>query len=323
MATILRRLDGLPSSPFTLYHDAHNVVLTTGSWTLTVAEASHVLTDAGADILIHNLTIPEGWHDHVSNHLVLGQDVNLAVADAYHLHRGDATYASPIYLIGTNPQSLPKLPDLRSEGQSGERGYTVSGGLLLPGVSVEARVGSKMVADLPELSVSASATQNTPMSVDSPLPSLEVSSRAGSRCGTLRLPTMEILASTEAVHIGNLDRRLPGIRASATARETNLSYLDADLPALQASITIDSEIWLSLDGRVPPPRLSATMSGQLTMNMSGMLPALMVVSDLGNTSLTVEGYIPPPVMLAAGEGIGGAVLEDTTRYDDQVLRHVR
>jgi hypothetical protein len=325
MATILRRLDGTPpvGSKFTLYHDAENVVLTTHSQTLTIAESSHVLTDAGCDIYISNLLVDSCYNDHVANHIyALGHDVNLTVQEAYHLHFGDATYASLIAFIGTDPLNPPRLPDLRSDGRSGERGATIDP-LLLPGLSLDSRVGSRMVADLPDLGIAASATQNTPITVDAVLPSMSVSSRAGIRCGTMRLPAMEILASTDAVHLCTLDRQLPGITVSASGLETNLSTLVADLPALQATITIDAEIWASLDTTIPPPTLSATASGQLTMNMSGLLPTLRVVSGIENTSLTVEGYIPPLIMASAGEGVGGAVLEDTTRYDGLVLRYAR
>lgn len=326
MATNLRKLDGYPpeSSSYALYHDADNLVITTHSVILTVAEASHLMVDVGCDLYISNLLINSAAHDHVADHIynMLGTHV-LAMASTYHLHRIDATYASPIYTIGSNPLTPLKLPDLRSSGQSGERGATVSGGLLLPGVSVSARFGSKMSATLPVVQGSGSATQLTPMSVDGTLPSLSGTSRAGIRCGTLRLPTMEISASTESVHICTLDRNLPGLTVEATGLETNLSSLIANLPAMQATITIDAEIWMSLEAIVSPPTLSATMSGVLSMNMEGLLPAFIAVSAAENTSLSVIGYIPPPVIIGAGEGIGSATLEDTTRYDDLVLRYAR
>jgi hypothetical protein len=323
MATTLRRLDGLPSAPFGLYHDAQNLVITTHSVVLTVQESYHLLVDVGCDLYISNLFVNDGLHDHVSNHLVLGQDVFLAVQEAYHLHRGDSTYAGVTYLISTDPSYPLELPSIELSGSFGERGASVEGGMYLPGISVESRAGSHMVADLPVMEGIATGTQDMPMAVDANLPIISISSRAGIRGGTMQLPTMEIAASTEAVYRCSLDRLLPGFTILATARETNLSYLDADLPALQASITIDAEIWASLDSIISPPILSATMSVEAEMNMDGLLPALMVVSDLGGTSMSVVGYIPPPVMVYAGEGVGAAVLEDTTRFDDLVLRYAR
>lgn len=324
MATTLRQLDGLPSNPAAMLHDAQNLVITTHSQTLAIDESSHIVTDYGCDIYISNLLVESGDHDHVVNHIQAFSHVYaLAVADAYHVHRGDATYASVTYLMSTNSLSPPKLPTVSISANSGERASTVEGGMSLPGVSLEARSGSRMKADLPDMRVSATGAEDISITGDMKLPVMSASGSFAARADSLKLPAMEITASTEAAHYATLDKRLPGVEIVATALQTNLATLDAQLPAVQATITIDAEVWMSLDRNIPPPILSATVTPQHAMGVDALLPALKMVAQGANTSMTLDEKIPPPVMLVAGEGVAGGVIENTARYEDYVLRYTR
>jgi hypothetical protein len=81
---------------------------------------------------------------------------------------------------------------------------------------------------------------------------------------------------------------------------------------------------MSLDANVPPPRLTATGYTERTMSLSGLLPAIEATASGGNNSMTLYANLPPPVMAAVtGEGPGGGVIQDASRYDDYVLRYSR
>ena len=179
---------------------------------------------------------------------------------------------------------------------------------------------------MPDLEVSATASHETQLTGSPKLPAMELTASTGIRCGTLTLSDLGLSATAQGGLIGTLDKRLPGVTLSATGYASKSASLSVDLPPLEASITIDAETFIALARDLPPLTISAAGSTQLPMSVSGTLPALELTATGKAGSMTLSGYIPPPIMAAIGLGImmpGGNTIEATDRFDDYVLRHVR
>jgi hypothetical protein len=321
-----------------LYHDADAVVLTTSVTTLVLQDLFwpnpvqyKVDHFHYADSLLLGpykvgLVVSSCEHDHVANHIYsLTESPSLTVNEAAHAHvvGGDLYLVSDEYVLWTDPLSPPKLPTMECEAQCGVRINMPEGGLYLPGIAVEARAGSRAEGNLPIMEISAAGTHTTHMSVDGVVPVPSLSARTGVRGGTMRLPTIGISAVSRYFS-ATLDRRLPGITVSASAYGDNTASLDVSLPALQIAMSMLGDMNMSLDANVPPPRLTATGYTERTMSLSGLLPAIEATASGGNNSMTLYANLPPPVMAAVtGEGPGGGVIQDASRYDDYVLRYSR
>ena len=302
------------------FHDA-GVLGTFGSPTLTVAAGDHV--HAADNVTLYQLTMQKALHDHVANHVTLSETAVLVVAGCYHRHVGEATYAAIKYTLVTDPLSPPKLPVLSVEAATGVRGDTAGGGLMLPGISIEARAGLRIDGNLPVMELSASGSVVGSLELGERLPAMSISAQSGARADALTMPTMEISASAEN-HRGSLSRTLPGVTVSATGSRASAASFAADLPPVEAVVTISAEVTASLDATIPPFLVSAAGSRANSGTLEGTLPALESSAAGGSNQLTLDASLPTLVLQpTSGDGPGSGVIELATRYDDYVLRYAR
>jgi hypothetical protein len=278
---------------------------------------------------------------------------DLVLQDAYHLHDADEVgvqggvhtlssideayhvVISGVYPmvrltlswdIWTDTLNPPRLPVLKLEAQSDHRADTPDEGLVLPGLSLEARMGAQ-AADLtlPDLRIDAAASHEMVISGSANLSDLRLSATTGARSAELKLSELRLSATAQGGLFGTLDKPLPGLTLSATAHGPRTGSLAAELPPLEATITMLAESMASLAGTLPPVTISAGISGEQAMTVSGILPALEIVSTGTAGSMTLNALLPTLVMAPAGgqasAGEGGVVSED--RFDDYVLRYVR
>lgn len=273
-----------------------------------------------------DLVVQESYHLHAVDGELQLTPYLLTVQDAIHRFRTEPELVLGSFLIWTDTLNPPKLPVLTLSAEFGKRIYCDSNGLKMPGLTIDARAGARSAEGLlPVMALAATATHETIGQIDSTLPALGISASSGLRCGVLKLPAMTVAASSTSGLLCHLNKKLPAIKVVATAYGDRTGVVDGKLPAIESSITIQTETLASLSRKLPALKISATAEHESQLTLDGKLPALQMAAHGAGGYNALSAYIPPLIMAAIGSVVSGhsSVLENTSRYDNFVLRHVR
>ena len=235
------------------------------------------------------------------------------------------SYPTPIY---TDPLVTTYLPALLIDAAFGARISTDSDGAILPSIELSSRMGSIMTGLLSALSLSATASRPTLMSLSGKLPAIEFSSRAGSRGGDLKLPAMELSISANGYIVGKLSVSMPGLSISATGHTTTPMNLDQDLPPLKLTISMNGRVAGNLSEMLSALKITAEGRPNEYGTLSASLPSLLLSAGTGHgASMTLNAKIATLIMQLAGSGAAGngsgSTASNASRFTDYVLRYVR
>jgi hypothetical protein len=192
----------------------------------------------------------------------------------------------------------------------------------------EARAGSQLDEKLPALECEAVGLGGGIAFLDKRLPALVGESNGGARADSLQLPALQIEATLPHLY-GSVDKKLPGMTIEATGIAPLAGGLEASLPALLIEATSVASHVGELDEKLPPLRSAATVAVGGVLTLDRKLPDLRIDASAYTQSMTLDVNLPTLVMQPLGTGSGdgqigvGGSLEDTTRFESQVLRYAR
>lgn len=170
------------------------------------------------------------------------------------------------------------LPDLRCEGQTGERADLSEN---LPDLQCTGYTGAHTEVDLklPDLECEGTGLSGQVASLDDTLPDLDCTGYTGTRCGTLKLPDLQIEATASGSY-ATLDSKIPALMLEAEGSTPTTGVLDMDLtfPSLEMEMSLDCRAVLESD--FSNLKLSATAHGPLTLTLDATLSDLKIEAEL-------------------------------------------
>lgn len=235
------------------------------------------------------------------------------------------SYPTPLNTDPLNPTYLPHL-ELSAQGETFI--YCLGDALSLPGLTLSARTGLGIVVDLPVPTLSATGSFIQSLNLDKPIPGLQLSAYTGIRCGTLKLPTLELEISGTGDLVGRLNLSMPGLTISAAGSSDVICTLDRRLPPLELTVTMTGSVSASLAKSLPALMIAAGASLNDYGNLDADLPSLIASAMAGHgSSMSLDADLPALIMqiMASGGFAGGpaSVASNASRFADYVLRHVR
>lgn len=292
----------------THWHDVQLVILDAQVTTLTyISDCDNLhYADAIGDIRQETLTVPETVFDHtISGSIAFTQEHTLVVAEAYNAHAIDSCDPSKNNSMWTSSVDYPKLPVLKLTARGENLIYGKSGGSRLPSLQLSIRAGARCGdGTLPDLGLTATATYDRLMSLSRKLPTMSLSARAGMRGGVMKLPVPELTMAVTGDLVGRLSKNLPGLTIDAVGSTPYLMRLSKRLPTLRLTVAMSGTNVGTLSAKLPPFKLTGAMSMNAYGTLDADLPCIKVSSITGHrSSIDVAGVLP--TLVVSGIGTGG------------------
>ena len=217
------------------------------------------------------------------------------------------------------------LPDLRCEGQFGERATADE---RLPGIQLtDMRAGSRLDEKLPDLKSDSTMLVGRVAILDKKLPEMVLKAYSGARTDDLKLPTFEIEMSIIGDRLLRLDKILPGLEIEAAGSTPVLMTVDKKLPVFRPTIAISFDTTGAVDSIIPPFKIDASMLYGQVLTLDAVLPILTILASGYSGDMELDANLPALVMgpWATGNISGGSpsILTEASRFEDLVLRHER
>lgn len=271
-----------------------------------------------------DLVMQEAYHAHAADNASLTQDHVLVVQEA--LNRLYSESAGAIISLNTLWPDGSTIPVPYLEAQTGTRIVGDEEGRL-PGISLSARTGLHLAEKLPDLEATGTLTSPILMSLDAKLPDIEVEGRTGAGGnGVGILPAMQVSAAIDRIGC-TLAKSLPGFKIASEGSTPVIATLSKDLPALRLAVTVTGSGVGTLDRKIPAFKISAHLVAVAQGSLNKILPELQLTSASGYSGFMELDVALPAFMiadLATGQITGGsAEMQNTARFTDYILRHVR